>query len=255
MRRLAALLILFWSFPVRSLPITGDPDAAKTVEKVIAALGGEEGLKKRRNIHIEQTASQEIPGKEGNTLKVTAAIWQKGDKRRLEQRVGSMPGAPTVIIYDGKNLSILLNESLRDPGATLRKAFEAGKKREDLWWDCLKKPLKVKSLGRRKIRKKELILLEVTHPDGDKTVVGVDPKTYLPLYMKYKALQPYTGKEVWWEQWQIDFRPVKEADNLVFPKKLEMFQEGRKVWTAETVKVETLKDIPDTLFGEDRPVD
>jgi len=255
MRRFVVFFLIVWSLPVRGLPVAGDPDAEKTVEKVISALGGEEGLKKRRSLYLEQTATQEIPGKKGNALKVTVAAWQKGEKRRMEQRVGSLPGAATVMIYDGKTLSLLLNGSLRDPGLTIRKTFEAGKKREDLWWDCLKKPLKVKSLGRREIRKREIILLEFTHPDGDKTLVGVDPKTYLPVYMKYKALHPYTGKKVWWEQWQTDFRPMKEADDLLFPKKLEMLQEGRKVWTAETVKAKVLKEIPDSLFGEDRPVD
>ena len=78
-------------------------------------------------------------------------------------------------------------------------AFHAERKRLDLWWDCRVKPLQVKSLGTEKIapgegvEKRELALLEFTHPDKDTTTIGIDPASFQPVYAAYRGPHPHTG--------------------------------------------------------------
>jgi hypothetical protein len=255
MQKAVTVLSLLWLAPLWGAGVTGDAEGLALTKKCIAALGGEEGIAKRRMIYMEQEVTQQIPGAAGQAFKATVTLWQKGDKRRMEQRLGVAPGSPNVVIYDGKELFLLVNGARRDPGTIVKKTFEAGKKREDLWWNCLKKPLRVASKGAKEIRKKTLWLLEYTHLEGDTTIVGLDTETHLPLYVKWKALHPYTGREVEWVQWQTKFLPMKEADNLLFPVEGELLHGDQKMWSARTTKVRLEKKIPDSLFGEDRPVD
>ncbi len=255
MRKGVLVWSMIWLLPLWGAAVKGDGEATKLTEKLLAALGGKEGLAKRRMLYVEQQAHQELPGGAGVAFTATVCLWQKGDKRRMEQRIGQAPGSPNVIIYNGEELFLLVNGARRDPGPIVKKTFLAGKKREDLFWDCLTKPLRVENLGVKEIQKKKLTLLQFTHSDGDTTLVGLDPATHLPYYMKYKAPHPYTGKDVAWVQWQHEFKPMKEADGLVFPLKAEVYHGDQKMWTATTVKVELQKTMPDSLFGKDRPVD
>ena len=230
----------------------GTPEAVSLTKKALAALGGEEGIRKRRNLYIEQEVRQPIPG--GGELKISVQLWQKGDKRRMEQRIGSAPGAPVVVIYDGKDLFLLVNGERRDPGIVMKKAFEAGREREDLWWDCLRKRMRVSYLGEQKINNKKLLVLVFTHFEEDTTKVGLDPKTFLPCYMEWKAPDPYTGKLVKWVQWQKDFKKVPEAGGLYFPFTVEVQRGEQKIWTAVLKKVRYEPSLPDSLFGAEKPV-
>jgi hypothetical protein len=256
MRKVAFVLGFLWLLePLGAAGFTGDAEGTRLVNAAIAALGGPEGIEKRRMLSMEQEAVHQLPGSDDKTLKIRNAEWIKGDKVRLEQRIGNAPGSPIVAIYDGKDLFVLENGRRRDPGMIMKKAFEAGKKREDLWADCLRKPLRVASLGAKEIRKKGMNLVEFTHPEGEKTVVGLDPQTNLPIYCTFKGPHPQTGKEVVWAQWQSEFAPVKEAADLLFPKTMELFYDEQKMLTATLIKVTLEKEIPESLFGESRPVD
>ena len=236
--------------------LTGDPDALALVEKVIASMGGDEGLKKRRQLYMEQ----EVP-----VLSVTVStrIWTKGEKQRLEQQMGNAPGKPVVIVYDGSALFLLENGQKRDPGETLVKAFQSEKKRFDIWWDCRTKALRVKSLGLRKLKpyaaaqERELALLEFTHPDNDTTTVGIDPATSYPVYVAYTGPHPQTGKKVAWSQWLEDFAPFESAGGLVFPRAMALYQGDQRLSSAKLKAVKTLPDVPDSLFapGTTRPID
>lgn len=236
--------------------LTGDPEALALVAKVVKAMGGEEGLAKRRQLYMEQQV--QIAG-----LTVETCMWVKGEKQRIEQRMGSLPGAPLTVIFDGKELFLLVNGEKRDPGETLTKAFHAERKRYDIWWDCREKPFKVKSLGTQKIapsegaEERELALLEFTHPDKDTTTVGIDPASSQPVYAAYRGPHPQTGKVIPWAQWLGDFAPFESAGGLVFPRTMEICQEGRRLSTAKLKTVKTSAEIPDSLFAAEaaRPID
>ncbi|HNR99475.1 MAG TPA: hypothetical protein PKX48_06180 [Planctomycetota bacterium] len=237
--------------------LTGDAEALALVAKVVKALGGEEGLAKRRLLYMEQQVQMAGLGT------VQTAMWIKGEKQRLEQRIGALPGAPLTVIFDGTDLFLLVNGEKRDPGETLAKAFHAERKRLDLWWDCRVKPLQVKSLGTEKIapgegvEKRELALLEFTHPDKDTTTIGIDPASFQPVYAAYRGPHPHTGAMIPWTQWLSDFEPMESAGGLVFPRSMEIYQDARRLTTAKLTAVRTLAEIPDSLFAAQaaRPID
>ena len=268
------VLVMLAAISLNSLvPAATDTAGPALVKKALAALGGEQGMVKRRTLFTEQRAVIEQAGT-GQPMTATVAIWAKGDKARMEQRIGALPGAAIVIIYDGKDLFLQINGQRRDPGTNMKKSFMASRKRDTLWWDLFKKKLVVKSLGEKELTKaagaggpvkQTLSLIEVTHSKttttgttttkSDTTVVGLDPTTSFPLYMQFKAPHPYTGKNVVWTQWQSEIVPMKEAEGLLFPRTVELYYGPQRQWTATTVKVQTKTSIPDSLFGKDRPVD
>ncbi len=244
------------SAPGPGAALTGDPEALALVAKVVKAMGGEAGLAKRRQLYIEQEVKV-------FTLTVETCLWIKGEKQRIEQRMGNAPGAPITVIFDGKDLFLLVNGQKRDPGETLTKAFHAERKRFDIWWDCRVKPLAVKSLGTKKLKpqedaaERELAMLEFTHPDKDTTTVGIDPASDQPVYVAYRGPHPQTGKVIPWAQWLGDFAPIESAGGLVFPRVMEIYQDAQRLSTAKLKTVKTPAEIPDSLFAAEaaRPID
>ncbi len=236
--------------------LTGDPEALALVEKVIESMGGDEGLKKRRQLYMEQ----EVPVV---SVIVTTRVWSKGEKQRIEQQSGNAPGKPVVIVYDGSALFLLEDGRKRDPGEALVKAYESQKKRFDIWWDCRTKALRVKSLGLKKLKpytaaqEREFALLEFTHADNDTTAVGIDPATNDPVYVAYTGPHPQTGKKVAWSQWLEDFAPFESAGGLKFPRTMALYMEGQRLSSAKLKAVKTLPEVPDSLFAPEtsRPID
>ena len=119
----------------------------------------------------------------------------------------------------------------------------------------LRKPIKVQFIEKKKVGEKELFLIKVFHTAEESTVVGLDSRTFLPVYMKWKGPDPYTGKEVDWIQWQKEFKKVPQAEGLLFPFVTELYQGKEKMLTVKTKSVAYKPSIPDSLFGEERPVD
>lgn len=242
--------------PAPPSALTGDADAVALVDKVFEALGGRKGLEKRRQLYVEQEVQV-------LSLTVETCLWLKGEKQRIEQRMGNVPGAPLTVIYDGKELFLLVNGEKRDLGETLAKAFHAERKRFDIWWDCRTKPLTVKSLGTKKLRpneqapERDVALLEFTHPDKDTTTVGIDPASNQPVYLAYRGPHPQTGKVIPWTQWLGDFAPIESAGGLIFPRVTEIYQDSQRLSTAKLKTVKTPAEIPDSLFAAEaaRPID
>lgn len=246
------------------LAVQGDAKAMALVKKALESWGGHAGLARRRICNFEMTLSipQEftLPGGEKKTIefKAHSKSWQKNDMIRIEQSFPGTPAPPQVIIYDGKELYLLMNGQKRDPGHILKKHFKQSNKRESIWWDCYKKNFKVSYLGQEERHGRQLALLSFTHPDGDKTTVGVLPDSGIPCYMRFWAVHPQTGQDTWWTQNMTQIKPVKEADGLLFPHRTSIYHGKTLMTTMQLKKVKTVKDLPDSLFGKEgkeRPVD
>ena len=239
-----------------ALPSTlrGVPEARAEVGRVIAALGGAKGLQARRSLWLEYEMSV---GAAPAAMTVLSRIWIMGDKQRIEQSFGQKPGKPNVVIFDGERLFLLAGGERRDPGDILTRAFAAEKKRLDLWWHCLHRPMSVEILGTRTIRERPLRMLRFTDADGDTTVTGIDPATYLPVSIEYLTPHPMTGEQVRSTEWRDAYTTFEETGDLSFPLTVELSLDDTKTATGTLKAARILADAPESLFGgkKARPID
>jgi hypothetical protein len=190
------------------------------VEKCVNALGGEEAVKKFSDYKVKgeikiSMRGMEIAGKV-ETIQKSNKIW-----RRAEVKFG-----PSVFVqlqaYDGKTAWMDRMGTVVDQPSL---NYES-----DLAHDI---PLLVEkdavfSLGKEKeIEGKKAVGIEVDYK-GKKTTFYIDRENYTVLEMVYKDL--YFGEKYTKEmlEQRIRYGDYKQMDGVLFPMRVEIYQEGKK---------------------------
>ncbi len=237
------------------MTVQGEEKAKALLKKAVEKLGGYEGIKKRRyycitsQVEIAQSFNMPDGSTEIKKMKVNVTSWQKGRKLRIEQSIQQSSTVTT--IFDGNKLHLSVNGQKRDLGIKMERSFKQEQKRIHIFWNCFhgEKPLSVAYKGSTTFHKTKLQLIEVTHPNGDKTVMGLDSTTSYPVYAQYQGLHPVTGNTHTWRQLSKEIKPVKSMHGLLFPMVKEVYLKGHLMTTETVTAIEPKPDLPDSLFG------
>jgi len=207
--------------------------------KMIAAQGGAKALEAVKDTTINGTIELVQFGMTG-----TATLYQKEpDKMRMDIEV---MGMTITQAYDGE-IAWMVNPQT---GSTEQMPDNMAReiKRQAMGNDALLNPEKVgvtyEFKGKEKIGEKEYLLLEQTTSDGHKTVMYLDPDTYLTYKAKGTTLGQ-AGVEVMAE---TIFGDYKKVGDIVVAHSMTTFQDGQEFMRMTMTKVAFNSGLEDSFF-------
>jgi len=211
----------------------------KIIKEMIQAHGGKAAIENIKDMKI--TGTIEVP-QQGLSVSFTQ-YKKEPDKRRIEMKV-----MDTVQVqgFDGKTaweLNPQTGKAVEIPG---KDAADIKRGSLALGWilNPEKYGISLVYKGREKIDGKYYIVLEQVYADGDKTVLYVDPETYLTFMIKSKMLdEMMVEAEI--ETFLSDYKSVK---GYIMAHKMISYLRGKEYMRMIYKKVKLNTGLRDHLF-------
>jgi len=211
----------------------------KIIKEMIQAHGGKAAIENIKDMKI--TGTIEVP-QQGLSVSFTQ-YKKEPDKRRIEMKV-----VDTVQVqgFDGKTaweLNPQTGKAVEIPG---KDAADIKRGSLALGWilNPEKYGISLVYKGREKIDGKYYIVLEQVYADGDKTVLYVDPETYLTFMIKSKMLdEMMVEAEI--ETFLSDYKSVK---GYIMAHKMISYLRGKEYMRMIYKKVKLNTGLRDHLF-------
>lgn len=231
---IAALFLSLLSSPVFS------QSAKELLEKMIDAQGGRKTLEVVKDTMILGTMEMIQYGMKG-----TMTLYQKEpNKLRIEAEV---MGMVVTQAFDGENAWWTNPQT----GATevMSDRMAQDMKKQALGNDSLLNPekygIKYEAKGKEKIQDKEYLLLEQTLPDGTKSMIYLDPVTYLVYKTKTKTVDPQSGAEI---NVETLFGDYQKDDLMVAAHSMTVMHDGAEFMKMTFSKITYNSNIDDSKF-------
>lgn len=217
----------------------GSQTMDEILKEMIQAHGGKAAIENIKDMKITGTIEVSQQG-----LRVSFTQYKKEpDKRRIEMKV-----MDTVQVqgFDGKTaweLNPQTGKAIEIPGED---AMDIKRGSLALGWilNPEKYGISLVYKGREKIDEKFYLVLEQVYADGDKTVLYVDPETYLTFMIKSKMLDEMMVK-VETETFLSDYKSVK---GYIMAHKMISYLRGKEYMRIIYKKVKLNTRLRDHLF-------
>lgn len=235
---LLSLLSLFLLSLVTSYGFSSSQSAEAILKKMVEAQGGKEILEGVKD-YTRSGSILVVPLNANGTI---TTYWKAPNKRRTDFEI---LGSKISNIYDGKSA---WNISPQAGTQELPEKLASGVKRQAMGDDLIANPakygVKFTFIGKEKVKDNDCFVLEQTYPDGHKSTVYVDAKTYLTNKFKTKAYNQ-TGQEVEAETYFSDY---KKVDGRMLAHSITIFQAGQEYLKIKLEKVSYNTGVDDSLF-------
>jgi outer membrane lipoprotein-sorting protein len=241
MKKFVSLGVLFVFFTVLVSTPSFSQTADEVVKKMIEAQGGKKVLESIKDITWTGTLEVVAQGIEG-----ALTIYKKEpDKRRTDIDI-ALVGFVISQAYDGKT-AWTTNQQTGDI-EEMTEELAANARRQAMpvtaFLNLKKHGLSFALKEKEKIEEKEYIVLEQTYSDGFKTVLYVNPETYL-TYKSVSTLPTQFGGEVEVENISTDY---KKVNGWMTPHTVTSFQDGAEYMIVTITEVKINTGLEDSLF-------
>jgi len=215
--------------------------AKELVEKMIDAQGGRKALEAVKDTTIQGTMEMIQYGMKG-----TMTIYQKEpNKLRIEAEVMGMTVTQG---FDGEKAWWTNPQT----GATevMPERMAQDIKKQALGNDSILNPdkygIKYEAKGKEKVQDKDCFLLEQTLPDGSKSMIYLDPVTYLVSKTKTKTVDPQSGAEINVETIFADYQKVEP---MIVAHSMTILHDGAEFMKMTFSKVTYNSNLDDAKFA------
>jgi len=211
------------------------------VEKMIDAQGGRKALEAVKDTTIQGTMEMIQYGMKG-----TMNLYQKEpNKLRIEAEVMGMTVTQG---FDGEKAWWTNPQTGATEAMPERMAQDI--KKQALGNDSLLNPdkygIKYEAKGKEKIQDKDYFLLEQTLPDGSKSMIYLDPVTYLVYKTKTKTVDPQSGAEINVETIFADYQKVEP---MVVAHSMTVLHDGAEFMKMAFSKISYNSNLDDAKFA------
>lgn len=234
------IMVVLVVFLAGSLTLYSDSaKLPKAYHKMIKAYGGKKALSKindqviKGNINIKAygvSGTLTLYSKEPNKLKVVSEVM----------------GMTVIQAYDGE--TAWMDNPMAGGKKEMPKVFTDQFKREALGNAALLNPktygIQYKMAGSEKIKERKCIVLERIFPDGKKSVLYLDEKTYLPVMIKTTTLDQM-GKTIGAESYVSEY---KEVNGVMVAHRINNFRGGTEFADMTFTEVRHNTGLKDPLF-------
>ena len=235
-------------------PVWADDDAKNVIEKAIKAHGGREILKKNRERPVYSVAQAQVFVEEmelSGTMEITGIARDKTYhfRHELSLKIMDMDVQQTVG-FDGKELWIALNGQIlasydKKEDLDILKDFIWAEEAADLV--ALDGPdIKLSIIGEDKVGDHAVVGVRVSKKGHSDVAMYFDQKTFLLRKIENRSLDFVTRQEV--EQQRI-LENYVDFEGQKVPKRMTIFQDGKKLVELEVKEYKYLERVENTLFS------